>query len=307
MKIRNALIGFFLVTVCYLFALLWADSQKHIFNEIPRLVSILPLLFLISLISYIARFIRWYWLLRKAGKNTPLIRGFLAYLSGFAFTATPGKVGELVRIRYFIPMGAPPELVISTFIFERAFDLVAVLLLASIAISHPDLFIFVLFFVAAFISVLIFFAYYPNFILRVSELFLRRGFLRTAKIMMTLYNGLRGILQWMNLADIAMALGLGLIAWGLTSYGFLILLNYLGLTLPFVATFAIYPLAMLAGAASMLPGGLGSTEIAIVALLAIHGVQLSVAAIAAVGIRLATIWFAILCGFISIIILEFKK
>lgn len=306
MKIRSALIGFSLVTVCYLFALLWADSQKNIFNEIPRLASILPLLFLISLISYIARYIRWHWLLRRAGQNTPFIRGFLAYLSGFAFTATPGKVGELVRMRYLIPIGVSPELVISTFIFERAFDLVAVLLLASIAISRPDLFIFVLLFVAAFIATLIFFAYYPKFLLRVSESFLRRGFLRIAKIMMTLCNGLRGILQWMNMADILMALGLGLIAWGLTSYGFLILLNYLGLNVPFVSAFAIYPLAMLAGAASMLPGGLGSTEITIVALLAIQGVQLSVAAIAAVGIRVATIWFAILCGFISMAILEFE-
>jgi uncharacterized protein (TIRG00374 family) len=306
MKIRSALIGFSLVTVCYLFALLWADSQKNIFNEIPRLASILPLLFLISLISYIVRYARWHWLLRRAGQNTPCIRGFLAYLSGFAFTATPGKVGELVRMRYLIPMGVPPELVISTFIFERAFDLVAVLLLASIAIDRPDFFIFVLLFVAAFISTLIFFAYYPNFLLRVSESFLRRRFLRIAKITMTLCNGLRGILQWMNMSDIAIALGLGLVAWGITSYGFLILLNYLGLSLPFVASFAIYPLAMLAGAASMLPGGLGSTEIVIVALLDVQGVQLSVAAIAAVGIRLATIWFAILCGFISIVILEFE-
>jgi uncharacterized membrane protein YbhN (UPF0104 family) len=105
MKIRNALIGFSLVTVCYLSALLWTDSQKNIFNEIPRLTSILPLLFLISLISYIVRYARWHWLLRRAGHDTPCIRGFLAYLSGFAFTATPGKVGELVRMRYLIPMG----------------------------------------------------------------------------------------------------------------------------------------------------------------------------------------------------------
>ena len=305
MKLGRPLLAFFIITSCYFFALLWADSQKHIFNEIPKLVSILPLLFLISLISYIARYIRWHWLLRRAGQNTPFIRGSLAYISGFAFTATPGKVGELVRMRYLIPMGVSPEVVISTFIFERAFDLIAVLLLASIAISRPDLFIFVFLFVAAFIATLIFFAYYPKFLLKVSESFLRWGFLRIAKIIMTLCNGLRGILQWMNMADILMALGLGLIAWGLTSYGFLTLLNYLGLNLPFVATFAIYPLAMLAGAASMLPGGLGSTEIAIVALLAIQGVQLSVAAIAAVGIRLATIWFAILCGFISMVILEF--
>ena len=228
MKIRSALIGFSLLTVCYLLALLWADSQNHIFNEIPILASILPLLFFISLISYIARYIRWHWLLSRAGQNTAFIRGFLAYLSGFAFTATPGKLGELVRIRYLMPMGVPPELVISVFIFERAFDLVALLLLASIAVSSPDLFIFVLLFVATFISTLIFFACYPNFLLRVSESFLRWKFFRTARTLMIFCNGLRGILQWVNVSDIAMALGLGLIAWGLTSSGFLILLNHVG-------------------------------------------------------------------------------
>lgn len=306
MRLGRSLLAFFIITSCYFFALLWADSQKHVLNEIPRLASILPLLFLISFISYIARYIRWHWLLRRAGQSTPFIRGFLAYISGFALTATPGKVGELVRMRYLIPMGVSSELVISTFIFERAFDLIAVLLLASIAISRPDLFIFILLFVAAFIASLIFFAYYPKFLLRISESFIRWGFLRTAKIMMTLCNGLKGILQWMNVADILMALGLGLIAWGLTSYGFLILIKYLGFNVSLASAFAIYPLAMLAGAASMLPGGLGSTEVAIVALLAIQGVQLSVAAIAALGIRLATIWFAILCGFISMAILEFE-
>lgn len=232
--------------------------------------------------------------------------GISSVLIWFCFYSNARQGWGVSPNALFDPMGVPPELVISTFIFERAFDLVAVLLLASIAIDRPDFFIFVLLFVAAFISTLIFFAYYPNFLLRVSESFLRRRFLRIAKITMTLCNGLRGILQWMNMSDIAIALGLGLVAWGITSYGFLILLNYLGLSLPFVASFAIYPLAMLAGAASMLPGGLGSTEIVIVALLDVQGVQLSVAAIAAVGIRLATIWFAILCGFISIVILEFE-
>jgi uncharacterized protein (TIRG00374 family) len=305
MKIRSGLIGFAIVTACYLFALLWVDSQKYIFNDFLRLVSILPLLFLISLASFIVRYIRWYWLLTRADQSTPFIRGFLAYLTGFAFTATPGKVGELVRMRYFLPIGVSSELVMSTFIFERAFDLISVLLLASIAISRLDLFIFVLMFVLTFISALIFLACYPNFLLKVSRLFLGWGFLRVAKIMTTLGNGLRGILQWMNIFDITMSLGLGLVAWGLISYQFLILLEFLNVSVPSISAFAIYPLAMLVGAASMLPGGLGSTEITIVTLLAVQGTQLSLATIAAIGIRISTIWFSILSGFISIALLGF--
>ena len=119
--------------------------------------------------------------------------------------------------------------------------------------------------------------------------------------------GLTFTLQWMNFINIGASLILGLVAWGLTSAAFLILLHYLGIALPFFTSFAIYPLAMLAGAASMIPGGLGSTEASITALLMLHGVSIGLAAVAAIGIRLATIWFAILIGFISLMLLEIRK
>jgi len=78
----------------------------------------------------------------------------------------------------------------------------------------------------------------------------------------------------------------------------------MGVSVPALDAFAAYPLAMLAGAASMLPGGVGSTELAIVVSLARHGIGLETAALAAVGVRLSTLWFAILCGLVAIMLLE---
>ena len=49
---------------------------------------------------------------------------------------------------------------------------------------------------------------------------------------------------------------------------------------------------------------MGSTELAIVTLLARHEVALETAALAAVGVRLSTLWFSILCGLASIAVLE---
>jgi uncharacterized protein (TIRG00374 family) len=69
---------------------------------------------------------------------------------------------------------------------------------------------------------------------------------------------------------------------------------------------AVYPLSMLAGAASMLPGGVGSTEATIVGLLSLFDVPLGVAALAAIGIRFSSMWFAVLCGFIALSILEYR-
>jgi len=307
MKYGPAVWSFICLTFIYLFALIWMDSKSHLFNEVSKLATILPILFLISLASYGVRYARWHWLLKRAGSKIGLTKGFLAYLSGFAFTATPGKVGELIRIRYLAPMGIAPSLVLGAFIFERAFDLISVLLLSAVAISDPNIFLFVLGFVTILLLTLYFFARRPAFLLSASKWLLQKKCIRASRLISMLGEGLTFTLQWMNFINIGASLILGLVAWGLTSAAFLILLHYLGIALPFFTSFAIYPLAMLAGAASMIPGGLGSTEASITALLMLHGVSIGLAAVAAIGIRLATIWFAILIGFISLMLLEIRK
>jgi uncharacterized membrane protein YbhN (UPF0104 family) len=57
----------------------------------------------------------------------------------------------------------------------------------------------------------------------------------------------------------------------------------------------------------MLPGGVGSTELSIVLLLGVYGVASGIATIAAIGIRFATIWFAVLTGFLCLGFLEVSK
>jgi uncharacterized membrane protein YbhN (UPF0104 family) len=63
---------------------------------------------------------------------------------------------------------------------------------------------------------------------------------------------------------------------------------------------------MLIGAASMIPGGIGSTEGAIVFLLGGYNVALGAALTIAVGIRLTTLWFGIFIGFMSLLFLEWR-
>jgi uncharacterized membrane protein YbhN (UPF0104 family) len=57
----------------------------------------------------------------------------------------------------------------------------------------------------------------------------------------------------------------------------------------------------------MMPGGVGSTEVTLVALLAHFEVPLATALLAAVGIRLMSLWFAIGCGFIAMGVLELLR
>ena len=304
MRVRIALTSFFLLACLYIGVLVWMDSTGRVFAEIPTLWSILPMLGCLSLSSYFVRYLRWRWLLSRAGSRTGFFYGLLAYLSGFAFTATPGKVGELLRIRYFMPQGIPAPLVLAAFVYERVFDLLVVLLLASMAISRLELFLVASGFVVTLIACVTYAACHPDWLSRAAAYLRQRGLKRLARILRVLRSGLTGCRQWLTPKDLATSLLLGIVAWGMTAGSFALLLVWLGIDIPLFSALAIYPLAMLAGAASMLPGGLGSTEVTVAGLLVYMGFPLGLATVAAIGIRLSTLWLAIAVGLCAMGALE---
>ena len=69
------------------------------------------------------------------------------------------------------------------------------------------------------------------------------------------------------------------------------------------ATF-VYALSTLAGAFSLLPGGLIVTEGSMTGLLRLFGVELSRGALVTLIVRLCTLWFAVFIGMIFLYLCE---
>lgn len=306
MKLGRAVIAFWFLTLAYVGLLLWVDHEKGGFSGLAQLYAAFPTLAALALLAFAFRYTRWHWLLARAGFQVRPVTGFLAYLTGFAFTATPGKVGELVRIRYLQAVGVPADKVIAAFIFERTLDLLVVLGLASLAALHFDIFPFVAGFVLVVVSVVLLLVKYPGGIDPVLAVLHRRQFIRMARLVETVRQGITQALSWMSPLDLGVSFGFGLLAWGLTALAFVLLLGVLSVDLPLPVSMSLYPTAMLAGAASMLPGGVGSTEGVLVLMLTGLEVPFGLAAIAAIGIRLATLWFAILLGLFAMLVLEVR-
>src|SRR3972149_926593 len=74
------------------------------YADLPRLAgaiekfqwSFLPLALAATLVNYLLRFLRWYYYLSVIGvKNVPPRDSLLIFLTGFALTMTPGKLGEV--------------------------------------------------------------------------------------------------------------------------------------------------------------------------------------------------------------------
>jgi uncharacterized protein (TIRG00374 family) len=90
------------------------------------------------------------------------------------------------------------------------------------------------------------------------------------------------------------------VAWAAEAIAFHWMLGWLGVEVPMAFAVFVYAVAMLAGALSFLPGGLGGTEAVMVGLLLWKGVSLPEAVAATVLIRLTTLWFAVVLGVIAL-------
>jgi uncharacterized protein (TIRG00374 family) len=304
MTAKRAFFGLVFVSALYLGALVWLDTRNHVFQNLSSIASALPVMLALALGSYLVRYGRWFWLLSRTGNRVSWGRGYLAYTAGFAFTVTPGKVGELVRIRYFLPMDVPASRVVSAFVMERACDLIAVLGMCIFIAQKPELLWKACAFVGIFLGLLILVALRPTVLSKLVQILCCFGLERIGSLVHTIQAGLIGCRAWLTAADISVCMASGFIAWAMTSYAFVVLLAKLGVTIPLLPAMSIYPLSMLVGAASMLPGGIGSTEAAIVTILAAFSVPLSTAIVCAVGIRFSSIWFAVVSGFAAMAVIE---
>src|SRR5580704_4219722 len=90
---------------------------------------------LCSLLNYAFRIIRWQRYLARLGHSLPLGFTSLTYVAGFAFTVSPGKVGEMARARYYSRFGISLADVAGAFFVERLMDVMAMLVLAALIVS----------------------------------------------------------------------------------------------------------------------------------------------------------------------------
>ena len=77
-----------------------------------------------------------------------------------------------------------------------------------------------------------------------------------------------------------------------------------GIDVSYSSAVGIYATATIIGAFSFLPGGLGSTEAVMVALLAARGYGLSDSILITLVCRVCTLWLAVAAGWLAVLVLR---
>jgi uncharacterized protein (TIRG00374 family) len=89
----------------------------------------------LTLAGFMLRFCRWQWYLGALGLRVDRLQSFVIYLSGFALTTTPGKVGELLRSAFLARHNVTYTQSFAAFFADRLTDLLSVVTLTMIGLS----------------------------------------------------------------------------------------------------------------------------------------------------------------------------
>lgn len=250
----------------------------------------------LSLVNYTLRFWRWAVYLEGLSHRVPVGPHLAIYVAGFALTPTPSKVGEALRAFYLKRFGVGYGRCLAVLYSERVLDMIVVSLLASLMILAPLGMVRWLGLIGLAVAAVLVGMQLPaihGLITRITAR-LPEGRLRHLGGHLAAFQSDLSALLTLRLFTLGTALGLA--AWIAEGVGLWLIAQALGLEISPWAAVAIYCAAMLAGALSFIPGGLGSTEVVMISLLVSAGAATPSAVAATALIRLATLWFAIALG-----------
>src|SRR5579859_2230931 len=137
---RLALFALSLAFAAWCVRSLHADLAQLSVAPLLRSWDIIAAAVFLSLLNYGVRIVRWRTYLARLGHSFPFTFVALTYVAGFAYTLSPGKVGEIVRARYYMPRGVAFPEVTAAFFAERLLDVIAMLGLASLVLSTASRF-----------------------------------------------------------------------------------------------------------------------------------------------------------------------
>jgi uncharacterized protein (TIRG00374 family) len=282
---------------------LHGDLAQLSLAPVLRSWDLVMLAALLTLLNYLLRIIRWRTYLRRLGHSVPLRFAALTFTAGFAYTLSPGKIGEMVRARYYVPLGVPVSDVAAAFFAERFLDLVAMIALAALLFSSSARYANTIVGGAAgAVVILLAVALLPWSAIATS--------LRSAlnipstlrSMLVNIASTLASTRALMSPSMLLIGFTIGLLAWGLEGAGLGLLSSmFPPIHLDPLTATGIYGVAVLIGGLSFLPGGLGSTEAVMTALLATHGYSVSQSLLVTLTCRLVTLWLGVVVGWCAVL------
>ena len=296
MKFDNRIYLIIIGTIILYITFLIISDLNTIFKSITDInISYIPVILALGPISWGLLFLRWNFLLKNSDIHIPVKENFKIFLVGYAMSATPGKIGELIKSqllssRYNIPKKNTVPIVF----VEQFYNLLGILFISIIGIFHFEFSIYAVISIGIVCSIIFSLINSKKFFEKTINILSKKKIFKkyTESLIEShtvLKNSVKGkIFVKSSLLSICFWLVESLIAYFvLHSFGVFITLS------------ATYTTSIIIGVVSFLPMGIGVVEGSLAGFLSFHGIELSLTLTLVIFIRIFTRWYGVTVGLIT--------
>jgi uncharacterized protein (TIRG00374 family) len=254
----------------------------------------------LSLVNYLLRGLRWHLLTRAIAPHVPLGSNLAYYVAGFAFVVTPAKLGEVVRLWLLKSRhNVAYERSVSLLVLDRLLDLVALLSFAALGIMANAAHAGALGLAVAGLGAATLLLCWRRAVVTAALITHRLTGRRWPGLIRFLLGAYRTLRSLCSPAVLVGGLALSLLAWASMIAGTWLLLATLGFDADPLFSAFVFSFSVLVGVVPFFPAGVGGAEAVMIGILVLAGMAGEAAVTVTVVSRVATLWLALLLGFVA--------
>lgn len=258
--------------------------------------------------NYVLRFLKWQYYLGRLGvRGIPWLDSWLVFLSGFVLTITPGKLGEVFKSvvlakTHGVAVARTAPIVIA----DRLTDVIAIVALVLLGgAAFPGGWPWALAGALAVTAGLVLILWQAPALWLCARLERYGG--KVARLVPKLRESLAALRILASPSSLPIPTLLSVVGWGCEGVALYGLLVGFQASVSLALSCFFYATATLAGALVPIPGGLGLVEGMLrEGLVHLGRVEQGAATAAMILLRLATLWWAVLVGFVALLLLRLR-
>jgi uncharacterized protein (TIRG00374 family) len=295
---RNFLLVVVSMIVLYIVFLIVSDFSVIREKIFDFKTDYLPVILLLAPLSWVIVFFRWHFLLKNSNIIIPKKENFKIYMTGFAMSVTPGKVGELIKSQFLkSKYGVSRKNTLPIIISEYFYHMVGVLVVSIIGVYYFEFSLYIIILTSALIIITLTIISSETFFKKFVNLISKRNFL---KKYVSPISDSHIILKKSTRGKIFIISSVLSIAFWLTEVliVYFVFLSFNILNFEFFKIAAIYTTSLILGMLSFLPMGVGVVEGSLAGFLNYEGIDISIALTLVILIRIFTRWYGVIVGLI---------
>lgn len=296
---RNIFTLLIVAAVLYLAFTIYADYNKVISAFSKFNWYLFPVLLVLAMLNYLTRFVKWDYYLKFLKIKISTVDSFSIFMSGFIMSVTPGKMGELMKA-YLVKQVTKESVskVAPVIMVERITDFIALVFLAMVGAYVFNYGYLIIIGTGLFWVALAVIISNRNLSFKIIDLLGKiKHFAKYKDKMHTAYESSFAMIKFVPLTY---TIFISLISWFFECLAYYLVLYNFHLHISVLWATFVYTFATIAGAITMLPGGLGVTEGSLTYLMMRSNVPVNVAVSSTFIIRVVTLWFAVVLGIFSV-------